>query len=100
MITEFFGKGAVRDTYDVRDYHYAPKGAYDWETGFDIEEKLGCKLITKDQNGSYSCGGQAWSYYGEVLEALSTIKSGRNFIVWVAPIFATIGALIAYIRHG
>ena len=26
----------------------------------------------KDQNGSGSCGGQAWSYYGEVLEKIAT----------------------------
>lgn len=64
--------GAVRDSYDPRNYQFAPRGAFDWETGFDIEKVIGTKLTIKDQNGSGSCGGQAWSYYGEVLEAIAT----------------------------
>lgn len=68
------GTGALESSYDPRDYWYEPsdKGAFDWEKGFDIEEKLGTKIVIKDQNGSGSCGGQAWSYYGEVLEAIVT----------------------------
>lgn len=68
------GTGAIDSPYDIRDYWYEPtdKGAFDWEKGFDIEKKLGTKLVIKDQNGSGSCGGQAWSYYGEVLEAVVT----------------------------
>lgn len=64
--------GAVRDKYDVRDYQFAPRGAFDWERGFDIEQVIGTKLVVKDQGVSSSCGGQAWSYYGEVLEAIAT----------------------------
>jgi len=63
--------GAVRDKYDVRNYQYAPKGAgatFD----FDIEKVIGSKLVPKDQNGSGSCGGQAFAYYGEVLETIAT----------------------------
>ena len=69
-----YGTGALDSSYDIRDYWYEPtdKGGFDWEKGFDIEKKLGTKLVIKDQNGSYSCGGQAWSYYGEVLEAIVT----------------------------
>lgn len=68
------GTGAIKDTYDIRDYHYEapPKGAFNWVEGFDIEKKIGTKLVTKDQNGSFSCGGQAWAYYMEVLEAVAT----------------------------
>lgn len=34
------------------------------------------------------------------IETLSTIKSGRNFVVWAAPAIAAVGAFIAYLRHG
>lgn len=43
---------------------------FDWENGFDIEEKLNFKTPIKDQNGSSSCGGQAWAYLGESISAL------------------------------
>jgi hypothetical protein len=71
-----FNPGGVKDRYDNRDYQWHEVGygtmPFDWNTGFDIESKLGFKLKVKDQNGSYSCGGQAWSYLAEVLEALNT----------------------------
>ncbi len=69
-----FGKGAIDSKYDLRDYWFSPsdRGGFDWDTGYDIEKKLGVKLVVKDQNGSGSCGGQAWAYYGEVLEAVAT----------------------------
>ena len=68
-----FGTGAIRDTNDVRDYHFAPTATLiDWKAGFDIEKKIGFKLVTKNQGQSGSCGGQAFSYYGEVLEAIAT----------------------------
>lgn len=47
--------GAIRDTYDIRTYQFAPRGAFDWEKGFDIEKVIGRDLVTKDQGGSYSC---------------------------------------------
>ena len=81
-----YGKGAIKDKYDIRDYRFAGAGLFDWETGFDIEEKIKTKLVTKDQNGSYSCGGQAWSYYGEVLETLADgdyePRSARWIYAW------------------
>jgi len=66
-----YGKGALDSRYDIRDFWYEPadRGELVWD--FDIEQRIG-KLLTKDQNGSSSCGGQAWSYYGEVLEAVAT----------------------------
>lgn len=69
-----YGTGALESPYDLRQYHYEPlDGAgFDWENGYDVEAKLGIKLVTKDQNGSSSCGGQAWAYYGEVLEKVAT----------------------------
>lgn len=66
--------GALKDTYDPRDYQWKNlakgKSEFNWEEGFDIEKKLGHRILPKDQNGSFSCGGQAWAYYGEVLEEL------------------------------
>lgn len=70
-----FGKGAVVDTIDKRDYDWSEIGGakpFDWEKGFDIEQKLGFTIPVKDQNGSLSCGGQAWAYYMQVLEAIET----------------------------
>ena len=72
MSTEQFGKGAVADKYDIRDYHFAPGGGVNWNYEYDIEKTIGFPLVTKNQNGSFSCGGQAWAYYGEVLEYLAT----------------------------
>jgi hypothetical protein len=71
-----FGKGAHKDRFDSRDYKFSEIAKalppFDWDKGFDIEEKLGLKLPVKNQGTSGSCGGQAWSYYGEVLEALNS----------------------------
>ena len=73
---EGFNPGGVKDRYDNRDYQWHEVGygtmPFDWNTGFDVESRLGSKLKVKDQNGSYSCGGQAWSYLAEVQEALHT----------------------------
>lgn len=66
--------GAIKDIYDSRDFQFGEVAKYsapfDWATGYDVEEKLGLKIPVKNQFQSSSCGGQAWSYYGEVLEAL------------------------------
>jgi len=72
-MTNRHGTGAIFDTYDIRDYHFiGGAGEFDWEAGFDVEDVLGHDLEVKDQNGSSSCGGQAWAYYGEVLESIAT----------------------------
>ena len=68
---------------DPRDYKWEELGSgispFNWSLGFDIEEKLAgilgktsFKLPVKDQDGSSSCGGQAWGYYGAVKEAVAT----------------------------
>jgi len=79
-----FNPGGIKDRFDSRDYQWDEVGGaisvpFDWSEGFDIEQELSTvlkipnfKLTVKDQNGSYSCGGQAWSYLAEVLEALAT----------------------------
>lgn len=69
-----FGKGAHKDLFDKRDYQWSEIGfglaPYDWSKNYDIETLLGVKLPIKNQNGSYSCGGQAWATYASVLEAM------------------------------
>jgi len=73
--------GAIRDKKDKRDYQYSDVGMsmppFDWDKGYDVEDEIGMKLITKDQNGSYSCGGQAVSYYGQVIDSDHSEKSAK-----------------------
>lgn len=70
------GTGAVKDRIDPRDYQYAEMSAgaapFDWSKGYDIEATLGVKMPVKDQDGSGSCGGQAWAYYMAAIEAAAT----------------------------
>lgn len=76
LVEDKFGTGGIPDSYDSRDLQYKDiAGApipFDWNEGFDIEIKLGLKIPIKNQGSSYSCGGQAWSYLAEILEAIST----------------------------
>lgn len=71
-----FNPGAVPSRVDVRDYQWAEVGAnsapFDWNAGYDIEAVLGYHLVPKDQGGSGSCGGQAWSSLAAVIEAMAT----------------------------
>ncbi len=80
---EEFGKGAVIDQPDIRDILYekvAMGGApFDWAQGYDVEAALGLilkdpvfEIASKNQDGSGSCGGQAWSYEGAALECFAT----------------------------
>ena len=75
-----FNPGGLEDKIDSRDYQYAPGASapFDWNAGFDIEEELakklnqpGFKLPVKNQNSSFSCGGQAWATYAAMLEAIA-----------------------------
>lgn len=77
------GTGAIRDAVDERDHDFAEIAAalpeFDWDKGYDVESDLaailglpGFALDVDDQNGSFSCGGQAWAKYGGVKEALAT----------------------------
>lgn len=75
------GKGAIPDFHDSRDYKYSDVAKvstpFDWLLGFDIEAEIGKKLTVKDQDGSSSCGGQAWAYYGQVLDKDHDEKSAK-----------------------
>lgn len=67
-----FNPGAIVDRVDTRDYKWGKSATpFDWQTGFDIETIVGA-LPVKDQNGSGSCGGQAWATLAAVLEAVAT----------------------------
>jgi hypothetical protein len=78
-----FSPGGVKDRVDSRDFEYKEVGQattpFDWNKGYDVELELSSvlnkpnfKLPVKNQNGSFSCGGQAWSTYSGVLEAIAT----------------------------
>jgi len=71
------GTGALKDPVDPRDFRYEEVAAagepVDWEKGFDIERELSFKLPVKNQDGSGSCVGQGWAYYGAVL---NTVEEG------------------------
>jgi hypothetical protein len=71
MNETYFGKGAHLSPPDERDFTWENLGAsaipFNWELGYDIKVSS-----LKDQNGSFSCGGQALSYYGEILESMAT----------------------------
>ena len=77
------GTGALKDKKDKRDYKYKDAVIalgivpFDWDKGYDIEENLGIKLTIKDQDGSGSCGGQAWGYYGQSLDPDQDEKSAK-----------------------
>ena len=80
-----YGTGALESKYDIRDYRFSPadRGGFDWEVGYDIEKELGVTLVVKDQDGSSSCGGQAWAYYGEVLEKFATGDYEQRSARWI-----------------
>lgn len=74
MNPEQFGKGAIVDKVDVRDYQWKEVGfgaaPYDWAKPYDVEAIIGRKLPVKNQGTAGSCGGQAWASYASVLEAV------------------------------
>lgn len=77
-----FGKGALRDVPDPRDYPYEPVfaaappvTAQEWQTGFDVRQKLGIPSVPiKNQFASLSCVGQAYAYYTAILNFVETGK--------------------------
>lgn len=82
-MTHQFGTGALIDTPDDRDFQWQEIGfaaaPFNWGVGYDVEVELtnklgipGFTIPVKDQNGSGSCGGQAWSYYDASFEAMAT----------------------------
>lgn len=79
MNIDNFGKGAIHDSQDVRDFKYSELMAagepFDWTAGFDIEQAIDTKLKVSSQDGSSSCVGQSWAKYAEVLE----IAENKNF---------------------
>lgn len=83
---------ALVSKLDLRDHKWKRIGAgteaFDWEKGFDIEEKLGFSLVPKDQNGSFSCGGQAGAVYAAVWDYFIhdhyTEKSARDIYSQIA----------------
>lgn len=78
-----FNPGGLVDRIDTRDYKWSELGSvmapYDWSETYDVTLEIATAINQpdfaihpKDQDGSYSCGGQSWSYYGATLESLAT----------------------------
>lgn len=78
-----FNPGALLPTPKASDLLWSSFATayppFDWDKGYDIEVELstalgisGFKLPIKNQNGSGSCGGQAYSQADGVIEAFST----------------------------
>ena len=73
LVENKFGTGLVPDIEKDTDYVFTGDEAFDWNEGFDIEDKikreLGVatyKLKPNNQKRSLSCVGQGWDKYGEV----------------------------------
>ena len=98
-----FGTGAVRDITDYRDRLYDgiafSAAPFDWDKGYDIEKVINFTIPFKDQDGSSSCVGQAWSYYTGVLDAVET---GKYNLVSAKAYYSQIALPSggAYIREG
>ena len=80
LVENIHGTGGIPSEKDKRDFQWdkiavgMASAPFDWSIGFDIEAKLGVKIPVKDQNGSYSCGGQAMATYEAVLNAIADGK--------------------------
>ena len=65
-----FGKGAIKNKIDIRDYRYKPSiKASQLPEEYSIRDKVG-KI--KYQNGSSSCVAQAFAYYAQVNNLIET----------------------------
>lgn len=98
-----FGTGAVPDKRDSLDYKYdglaLGAASVDWEKGYDIEKELNFTLPFKNQDGSSSCVGQAWSYYTGIVN-LAEIKTYNDVSAkaYYSQIYIPGGG--AYLREG
>ena len=103
MREQDFGKGGIKDKPDIRDFEYSKVGLalppFDWGIGYDIEEVIEKKLTIKNQNGSGSCGGQAWSYYGQILDPDKDEKSYFQDYIVETDRSVTIHELLTMIRR-
>lgn len=81
MVENEFGTGFVPDIPRDTDYVFTGAEAFDWDKGFDIEQKIreeigaySYKLKPNNQERSSSCVAQAWDKYGEVKYLLNKKK--------------------------
>lgn len=105
-MAEVIQNGAIKDPRDDRDFVFEKTlgsgevmSDKEWKEGYDIEKIVG-KIPHKNQWTSYSCVGQAYSYYIAVLNAIET---GKLDIVSAKAIYSqiTLGfAKGAHLRDG
>ena len=95
--------GCLRDRVDLRDYKVEDimifgAEAPDFTRGYDVEQKYGV-LKYENQMVSFSCVGQAWAYYAEMLNLIETGEftnlSARDVYSQIA-----IYGVGAYLRDG
>ncbi len=79
-----FGKGALIAPIALRDFRLELAGAVLLPSQFSVKDKVG---TIKNQNGSSSCVGQAFSYYVEVL---NTIETGQKTALSARDIYSLI----------
>jgi hypothetical protein len=74
-----FGKGAIKQSSDSRDYVYNEEfigGALNinWVEGFDIRKEMGGDIEYLNQMSSYSCGGCALAYQVWVYQVIELMN--------------------------
>ena len=84
MITETgHATGAIVSPKDNRDYEYGVLGSasipFDWDKGFDIEQKVGIMPV-KDQGQTSACGGFAWASLFYVIDEKNREEMSEKFI--------------------
>lgn len=84
LVEEKYGHGAIIDKPDDRDWKFSDLAGsltpFNWDQAYDSELVIERKLIVKNQYKSYSCGGQAWSYYMEAQDTIEVGPKSAKFI--------------------
>lgn len=74
LVENEFGHGALKQKLDLRDQKYSKLAMssqpFSWETGYDVEQEIQKQAMAKNQGPSFSCGGQAGSYYMAIIRLI------------------------------
>jgi len=88
MDTKNYGKGALKDKRDIRDFrlevHLKRIGAPILPLTYDISDKVNG---IKNQGSSSSCGGQAFSYY---IEMLTRLRDNTQFQLSAKDVYSNV----------
>jgi len=105
MTEENLKTGALPDPEDTRDYCFEALGSSsltdeEWAAGYDVEKVVGFSIPVKNQFGSYSCVGQANSYFWAVLLGLFRKQYKEISAKSIYALIALGNNLGAYLRDG